>query len=145
MSRRTSPSVQLAVALIIAHATVVAAHGAAHQILGVGVSPSQTLFIVLFILTAPILAGILFWKGSDIPASIILTISMTGAFLFGVYYHFVKSSSDHVSHVSTMSPKEWANIFQATAILLALTEGMGICLGIWILKRNRQAGIGEAK
>ena len=128
--------IQLALAAVIAHAVVGAFHLAAHLILGVQVSPTQTLFIVMVISISPLLASVLLWKGMIKPGALLLAGSMTGALIFGVYNHFVINSPDHVSHVSEMSPASWAFIFQLTALLLATTELLGIWAGMLILKRK---------
>ena len=133
----TSNVIRLALATILAHALVVAVHSAAHQILGVQASPTQLLFIVTVIIIAPPLACILLWKGPNVSGAVLLACSMAGALVFGVYNHFVAISPDHISHVSRMSPTSWSIIFQATALLLAITEGFGIYAGLAILKRSR--------
>jgi hypothetical protein len=126
----------LALAIVIAHTIVVAAHAAAHQVLGVQASPAQMLFIVAIIILSPPLAGILIWKNLKRAGALLLACSMAGSLAFGVYNHFVADSPDHVSHVSEMSPAAWAIIFQATAALLAATEGLGVWAGALMLKRK---------
>jgi hypothetical protein len=127
---------RLALATVIAHTIVVAAHAAAHQILGVQASPAQTVFIVAVIIIAPPLAGILIWKNVKGAGAVLLACSMAGAFVFGVYNHFVADSPDHVSHVSVMSPASWAIIFQVTAVLLAAAELFAVYAGVLMLKSN---------
>jgi Na+/proline symporter len=134
--QNTSGVRRLALAAVIAHAIVLIFHSAAHQILGVEASPTQTLFIVTVIITAPVLAGILLWRRVERFGAVLLTCSMAGSLIFGVYNHFVVSSPDHVSHVSGMSPASWAIIFQVTAFLLALTEALGVFAGTLTLKKS---------
>ena len=134
--RATSSVVRLALMIVIAHTVALAAHAAAHQILGVQASQAQMVFIVAVIIIAPPLAGILIWRGVKGAGALLLACSMAGAFVFGVYNHFVAASPDHVSQVSVMSPAAWAIIFQVTALLLAVAEGFGVYAGVLMLKRS---------
>jgi hypothetical protein len=133
--KAVSSATRFALATIILHVAVVILHGAAHQALGINASPAQLLFIVTIIMMGPPLAGLLLWKRRDTPGPIALTLVMAGAFVFGVYNHFILFSPDHVSHVSSTKPGGWAVVFQATAILLAVTEGLGCCAGLLLAKR----------
>ena len=126
---------RFAVPIILLRATVVALHGAAHRILNVEASPSQTLFIAVFIIIAPLLAGILIWKSARVAGAVTLAVSMAGALIFGLYNHFVLISPDHVLHVKG-EPAAWVTIFQTTAALLALVEAAGVVAGIMMLKRG---------
>jgi hypothetical protein len=77
------------------------------------------------ILIAPIVAAVLIWKRRP-SGFVLLTISMTGAFVFGVYYHFVVSGSDNAF---TLPASSWTFTFQLTAWLLAITELAGTVVG----------------
>lgn len=134
--RATSSVVRFALLIVVAHAIVVALHSAAHQILGVEASQAQLLFIVAVIIILPPLAGVIIWKGIKGAGAVLLACSMAGSFVFGVYNHFVAHSPDHVSEVSAMSPASWAVIFQITAVLLAVTEALGVYAGMLMLKRD---------
>jgi hypothetical protein len=135
-SETLSNAARFALATIILHVAVVILHAAAHQALGINASPAQLLFIVTIIMIGPPLAGVLLWKRRDIFGPIALTLLMAGAFVFGVYNHFILFSPDYVSHVSNTKPGGWAVVFQATAILLAVTEGLGVCAGILLAQRG---------
>ncbi len=121
--------------MVIAHAAVATLHGAAHQTLGVELSTSQSLFVIVVIAVAPVLAGLLLWKKHGTAGAVMLAISMAGSLVFGVYNHFVTLSPDHVSHVAAMSNSAWVTVFQATALLLPLTELAGTVVGLLLLKR----------
>ncbi|HEV2915550.1 MAG TPA: hypothetical protein VGX92_19880 [Pyrinomonadaceae bacterium] len=127
---------RFALLIVLLHATVVALHAAAHRILNIEASPSQTLFIVIFIMAAPLLAGALIWTGARAAGAALLALSMAGALLFGLYNHFILVSPDHVLHISGDS-RAWVMMFQLTAVLLALSEGMGVVAGLLTLKRGR--------
>jgi hypothetical protein len=47
---------------------------------------------------------------------------MIGAILFGIYNHFVIMSPDHVSQISLFG---WGMLFQITAILTLIIDGLG--------------------
>lgn len=131
-----SNDLRVALMIVIAHGVVVALHSAAHLILEVQASPSQTLFIIAVIMISPLLAYILLWRKVKTIGALLLAGSMMGSLVFGVYNHFIAISPDHVSHVAVMSPASWAIVFQVTAILLALTEAFGIGVGVSMLKRS---------
>lgn len=134
-----SKAVRLALYAVAAHAAVLVVHSTAHEILGVEATTPQLVFIVAVIIVAPLAAGLLLWKGSVKAGALLLTCSMAGALAFGVYYHFIADTADHVSHVARMTPAGWAVAFQASALLLALAEALGAWAGAAALKKNRAA------
>jgi hypothetical protein len=131
-----SKAARFALLIILLHATVVALHGAAHRILNVEASRAQTLFIGIVIIIAPLLAGILILKSMRAAGAIIFTLSMAGSLIFGLYNHFVLISPDHVLHLAGEPGSAWVTIFQLTAVLLALSEGLGVVTGILMLKKG---------
>lgn len=135
--RGTSNALRFALAVVVVHAIVTSLHGAAHQKLGIEASPAQTFFIVAVIWIAPLVAGVLLWKRARQAGALALVLSMVGAFLFGVYHHFVANSADHVSHVAATFPGAWATLFQTTAVLLALCEALGTAAGMSVLRETR--------
>ncbi|HEY0375580.1 MAG TPA: hypothetical protein VGC87_01330 [Pyrinomonadaceae bacterium] len=138
MAQKTdrSNAVRFALYAVAAHAAILAAHSSAHEILGVKASPAQLVFIVAVIIVAPLVAGFLIWKRNEKAGALLLICSMIGSLLFGVYYHFIADTTDHVSHVARMSPAGWAVVFQATAFLLSLIEACGAWAGWSVLKRS---------
>ncbi len=131
-----SNAVRLALYAVAAHAAVLVVHSTAHEILGVKATTAQLVFIVAVIIAAPLVAGLLLWKGKARAGALVLACSMAGALAFGVYYHFVADTPDHVAHVGRMSPAGWAVAFQASALLLALTEALGAWAGVSVLKKS---------
>jgi hypothetical protein len=61
---------------------------------------------------------------------------MFGSLLFGVYYHFVAVSPDHVSHLPEGDAQ---GVFIVTAILLAISEAAGTAFGIWTWRARPSA------
>jgi hypothetical protein len=131
-----SNAVRLALYAIAAHTAVLVVHSAAHVILGVEASTPQLVFIVAVIYIAPLIAGLLLWRGKVKAGAILLTCSLVGSLVFGVYYHFVADTPDHVAHVARMSPAGWAVAFQASALLLSLIEALGAWAGASALKKS---------
>jgi Na+/proline symporter len=104
--------------------------------LNVELSRSQLLFIAIVITIAPLLAGLLIWRGATRAGAIMLALSMAGSLVFGVYHHFVLISPDHVSHLPGIPGTIPVIMFQVTAVLLALLEGLGVIAGIMALKSD---------
>ena len=131
-----SRAARFALIVIIAHAVISSLHGSAHRRLGIELSPAQLVFIAIVIIVAPLLAGLLIWKGTRTAGALLLAFSMAGAFLFGVINHFVLISPDHVQHVPGLPGSPRVLLFQITAVLLALVEAIGVIAGLMALKRD---------
>lgn len=129
---------RFALMTVIVHAAVSTLHGAAHKILGVSLTMFQSLFVIVVIAAAPLLAGVLLWKKTSEAGAVMLLISMAGALVFGVYYHFVAISPDHVSHVAALSQSLWVPVFQVTAFLLAPIEALGVAAAVLLLKSGER-------
>lgn len=114
--------------IVIIHGIVVALHGLAHQQLPVPLSLVQSLFVSAVIVLAPMMALILVWTPFYRAGIWLLLFSMTGSLLFGIYNHFIVITPDHISQIPF---KGWGLLFQITALLLLLTEGLGCGVGIW--------------
>ncbi|HEY8558858.1 MAG TPA: hypothetical protein VIL74_00540 [Pyrinomonadaceae bacterium] len=120
-----------AAALVVFHFLIVVLHSIAHEILAVKATAAQLAFIFPVIIAAPPVAALLLRKFEKI-GSAALSLSMTGSFFFGLYYHFIARTSDHVAHVANLEPAFWAAAFEATAYLLALSELAAAYAGFWL-------------
>jgi hypothetical protein len=121
--------------IVIIHAIVVVLHGLAHQKIPVPLSLLQSLFVDSVIVLTPIAAAVLLWTPFYRLGRWLFLGSMMGALLFGIYNHFVVMSPDHISQI----PFEgWGVMFQMTALLLLVTEGIGCGVGIWAVNPIRQ-------
>ena len=117
-------------AVVTLHAIVVFLHALAHRYIPVPATPTQAIFIVTVIVTAPIVAMVLLWTSFRRTGAILLHCSMLGALIFGVYNHFIAIGPDRVSQIP---PSNWQLLFQVTAVLLTVTEAVGCGIGAWVL------------
>ncbi|MBE7382628.1 MAG: hypothetical protein F6J95_014595 [Leptolyngbya sp. SIO1E4] len=129
---------QYGASVVIIHASMVALHGLSHGVLPVSLSLFQGLFVGIVIVLAPLFAAILLWTRFSRMGAAILLGSMMGALAFGLYNHFIFIGPDHVSQVPSTG---WGILFQTTAVLLAVTEGLGVGVGIWGLRNTSQQAI----
>lgn len=127
-----------ALALILVHAGVALLHGVAHVMLDVPLSAAQHLFVWLVVVLAPLVAGGLLWRGFQRGGGGLLTVSMTGALLFGLYHHFMVPGSDHLGGIPD---NDWGILFVFSAELLALSEGLGVLAGLWCLGKRPADGV----
>ncbi len=125
---------KIALAVVAIHFVVVVLHSIAHQLLSVNASPAQLAFIFPVIIFAPVVAGVILPKFEKF-GTVLLTASMFGSFVFGVYYHFIAETIDHVAHVAQLEPHFWSQMFLATSYLLATSELLGAVVGLLLLVR----------
>jgi ACR3 family arsenite efflux pump ArsB len=126
--------VLLSAVAVLAHLVVSIVHGRAHEGLRVGLSNWQNIYVLTVILIAPLIAMVLIWTRLARSGLILLVISMAGSLIFGVAYHYVVISPDHVSHIP---PGDAQGLFRTTALLLVLTELFGVVVGLWALRESR--------
>src|SRR5678816_3694409 len=124
-----------ALGLVAIHFVVVVLHSFAHQLLSVNASPAQLAFIIPVIVVAPVVAGVMLRKFAKF-GTVLLTASMLGSLVFGVYYHFIAETIDHVAHVARLEPHFWSQMFLATSYLLAIFELLGAIVGLLLLLRT---------
>lgn len=138
--RTTGDSLRrVSLAIIVLHAIVTAAHGAAHRSLSILMNGWQNAYILIVIVLLPLVAGYLIWKRAR-KGYLILFLSMLGALVFGGYYHFVLAGADNVSTVGHHAMTSWAQVFQVSAVLLALVEFAGVVAGVAGLRTvNRES------
>jgi Na+/proline symporter len=122
----------IATLLIVSRQAIATMHGMAHEHLGVGLSPIQQAFVVVVITIAPFVALVLYWTRYARQGALLLAISMVAGMLFGIYYHFVEVSPDHVSHLPAGDGRP---LFVWTAILLIPCELAAGAFGFWSWRR----------
>ena len=128
----------IAIWLVAIHFVVVVTHSIAHEVLKVKASSAQLAFIIPVIIVAPVVAGIMLPKFNR-AGTVLLFVSMLGSFVFGLYYHFIADTIDHVSHVARLEPAFWSAMFQLTSYLLLVSELLGAVVAGLLLVRRSEA------
>ena len=125
MNNRNTRALKLtALWLVGFHFLTVVLHSVAHEVLSVKATPAQLAFIIPVIIFAPVVSGFMLLKFEKAGTALLLG-SMLGSFVFGLYYHFVADTIDHVAHVARLEPAFWSMMFRATAYLLLVSEALG--------------------
>lgn len=118
-----------AIAIIFTHLALSIAHGVAHNHLAIALTIAQTIFVGTVVIAAPLVAAYFIWKRRLRLGGALLAISMAAALTFGVYYHFLAPGPDNVNQADSTKPANWRNLFEDTAMDLALIEGLGTMAG----------------
>ena len=118
------------VALNLVIATV---HGLSHARAEVLLEPWQMAFVVLTVYALPVLAVVLYWAPTRRTGAALLAGTMLASLLFGLYFHFVADTPDHVSH---RDPGRAGMLFLVTAVLLVPAEALGAWSGAWAFRRE---------
>jgi len=122
-----------ALVIVAIHFVVVVLHSIAHQKLPVEATPAQLAFILPVIVLAPLVAAMVLVK-FERAGMVLLTAAMLGSLVFGVCYHFIADTIDHVTHVAHREPLLWAQMFVVTSYLLAVSEAAGVAVGLFWMK-----------
>lgn len=117
--------------VVITHLIVNVLHGQAHRRLGVGLSSWQNVFVIAVILLAPLVALGLSLTRYLRAGLWLLFASMLGSLIFGLCYHYVIISPDHVAHLPAGDAR---GMFRITALLLLATEALGVVVAGLSLK-----------
>jgi hypothetical protein len=125
-----------ATAIVAAHLLVNIAHGLAHRELRVGLAPSASLFVIVVVFIFPLVASALLWTAKKQLGLILLSLSMFGSLLFGLYHHFLAAGPDHVRW---QPPSSWGITFVLTAYLLLTTEAIGTYIGVHFLRIAKES------
>ena len=130
--------IRLAAAVVLAHLIVMFVHGIAHAELRVELSLWGSLFVASVVAIGPVAGLGLCWSGSRRQGGTIFGATMAGAFVFGLWNHFLWPGTDHVAHLPSA---RWRLPFEVTAWLLLATEAAGVVLGLVL--RGRPTGVLE--
>lgn len=132
MSAESQPhEASLALGIVVLHLVVNILHGAAHFHFEIPMAAWQKTFINVVIVAAPLVAGALLWTHRLRAGAWLLLVSMTGALIFGVYFHFLLIGPDHISSTGL---EGWGMIFFATAFFLASIEAWGATVAFRLLR-----------
>ncbi len=136
-----------AAAAVVAHLLVNIVHGLAHRTLRVGLAPPASAFVIVIVVICPLIAMGLIWTAEKKLGLVLLSLSMSGSFVFGLYHHFLTVSADRVH---SQPPGSWGITFVLTAYALLVTEAIGTYVGVHFLRvakgvkrsgENRGAGL----
>ena len=123
---QTSPTRPFAaLALILLHLVVSTLHGWAHQRAIVKLNTFGYVYVAIVITLGPLVAAGLLVARRQKTGGLLLALSMFGSFIFGVWYHFLSTTSDNVMQVHG----PWHSTFLWTAIALAVIELAGTVVG----------------
>jgi hypothetical protein len=134
-------SAMYATAIVVAHLLVNIVHGLAHSELHVGLAPLASIFVVVVVLIFPLIAMGLSWTAAKRIGLILLSLSMFGSLLFGLYHHLLVVSPDHVR---SQPASAWGTTFVVTACLLLIAEAIGTYVGVhflWIAKETSNKAV----
>jgi hypothetical protein len=134
-SKSSNRGVKLAaLAVVLIHLVISIVHGRAHQGATVALTAFGYVYVVVVITVAPLAAGALLFSRKQKIGALLLTLSMLGSFVFGVWYHFLSAGSDNVAEVHG----GWRWTFLWTAIALAILEFIGVIFGLRIYRASAQ-------
>ena len=119
--------------IIFAHLGVSVFHGRAHQGAMVTLTTFGSVYVLVVITLAPLVAGALLLTRWARLGALLLAFSMLGSFVFGGWYHFLSATNDHVSQVHG----PWRSSFMWTAIVLAVSELAGVIIGIFAFRASQ--------
>jgi hypothetical protein len=132
-NQSNSGLVKAAILLVLLHLLITVPHGLAHSSMHIEMNGWQNVYIFVVINLVPLVSIFLIWK--RLPASfLVLLIAMLGSLLFGVYYHFIAPGPDNVAEVGG---HDWTRTFQATAVLLAVSELAGVFVSLLGIRSQR--------
>jgi hypothetical protein len=106
---------------------LVAIHALAHLGAGIGLSLAGNVFVAVVIVFAPLLSLFLLHTRLAGMGALLLSLSMFGAFVFGVCGHFLLPGADNVLQIPSSA---WRIPFQATAVLLMVLQAAGTVVGV---------------
>lgn len=129
--------------LVAVHLAATLWHGNLHSQLSINLSPKQTLFVLLVILIAPIVGAALVWTRHVSGGLWVFFLSMLGAFLFGVYHHYMLVSPDNINFLPGTNA-ESHHQFTISAGAIGLLELASALYGAFCLGSQRALTEGQA-
>jgi len=133
MSAPTRSQVASLVTLVVvAHLVVVLFHGQAHTRLEVGLANWQRVYVMVVVLLAPLVALLLSWTRYARAGIWLLLGAMLASLIFGALYHYIIISNDHVAHLPAGDAR---GLFRVTALLLLVTESLGVVVAAILVRR----------
>lgn len=119
---------RLVTATVLAHFFIAGWHGFTHQLVPVPLDTFQTVFVVVVIITLPLIDAVLCYSRLALAGALLVVAAMTISLTFGVIYHFVVVTVDNVWCVPDWP---WRASFLASAVLVGLSEAIGVVVGAY--------------
>lgn len=121
--------------VVLINLIVSGVHGIAHGEIPVVLPPFEFSFVVIVILLCPIVAAFLVGLRHSVAGGFLLSLSMVGSFIFGIYYHFLAAGPDNIASVVADGPL--GSLFRMTAILLVGAEIGGVIGGYAVVAAGK--------
>lgn len=122
---------RFALIVIVTHLAVATLHGVAHAVLAVPAGGLAGLLVVVAaVYVGPLvaLAGLL--GGRRAAGALVLSVSMAAALVYGLAFHYLLRTPDHVAH----APRgPWGDLFRSSAAAIAVLEACGLSAGVLLL------------
>lgn len=128
---------RVALVLVALHYLVNFGHGFAHLGAPVPLTAAQIAFVTLVIGLGPLGALWLLRSGRATLAWATLAVVFLASFGFGVAFHYLIASPDHVANVPAGF---WHLPFGATAFLAAVVDGGGAVIAGWYTRQAQRVG-----
>jgi hypothetical protein len=122
--------------LVVIHLAANLWHASAHTQLMIDLPPIKLAFVIVVILLAPVACGIFVWTRFETAALSVLTLSMLGALVFGVYHHYILVSPDNIAHLPDGPPAAHARFIDSAAILALLELATAMYAAYWLGARR---------
>lgn len=127
---------KLLLTAVLIHFVIAGWHGASHQMVPVPLSGMQTAFVAIVIVALPLVGAALCYSRYALQGAALVCASLFASFVFGLVYHFIVMSPDHISQVP---PGPWSGAFVWSSILVALSEAVGAVVGAMEFRRLSRA------
>ena len=124
--------------LVLVHHIVAFVHGDAHSDLAITLSMFQNSIIYIVITALPVIGVVLLWTPYKIIGLYSILFGMVVGLVFGIYYHYLFVSPDHISHLPNGAGSLHAT-FVWTAGVLAIFEGICAAVASYLLGRHSRA------
>lgn len=121
--------------VLVVHLLVSLGHGVPHAAIPVPLTPAQQAFVWVVIVLGPVAGFALAWYGRVTVGAALYAATMLGAFVFGVYHHFLVANPDNVAAVPAGL---WHGPFVWTAVLVTISEAAGVVVGVWLWSAARE-------
>ena len=108
--------------------------------LAIALPPEKNAFVVIVILTVPIVAAWLMWTRYVLVGVWMIVLSMLGALLFGAYHHYVMISPDNIGHLPHGSADAQSTFIVSAAALALLELASALCGAFYLGTLVRASG-----